>query len=159
MEFIKENNILVFSILGLITFALSVYLGTLIVKVKNFKDAQKLKAEIRERNLAKREHFLKDSITTICRATLRGDCELSEACLRIKKLLENYPAIENEAEFRPIQDMYDEIKEFPYLEARQALTKQERFKQDNKRFKIEENYKEKMNKSLNLLLQRFENLS
>jgi hypothetical protein len=133
------------------------------VQVRNARNAKILKQQINEKKqlkkTAEREVFLKDSIIIICRATVQKQCELSEACIRLKKLLENYPSIAQESEFLPIQEMYTEIEQFPYLESRNSLTKQERYKQDNARFKIEEAYTAKMHNSLNLLLERFENLS
>jgi hypothetical protein len=163
MKFLESNYVYVLSALGVVTFLLSIYLGMIIVKVRNLKNARLLKQQLNERKkekeLAKRDAFLKESIITICRATVQKQCELSEACIRVKKLLENYPDIAAQKEFEVIQEMYTAIEEFPFLEARSALSKQERFVQDNKRFKIEEDFSEKMYNSLNLLLTKFENIA
>jgi hypothetical protein len=162
MSFIQENKIIIFSVLALLTFSLSIYLGMMFVRIRNFKNAKLLKEQINQKRqlkkAAERETFLKDSIIIICRASVQKQCELSEACIRIKKLLENYPSIAIKPEFSPIQEMYAEIEKFPYLDSRQELTKKERFMQDNERFKIEEAYASKMDNSLKLLLEHFVNL-
>lgn len=163
MKFLESNYVYVLSALGVVTFLLSIYLGMIIVRVRNLKNARLLKQQLNERKkekeFAKRDAFFKESIITICRATVQKQCELSEACIRVKKLLENYPDIAAQKEFEVIQQMYTAIEEFPFLEARSALSKQERFVQDNKRFKIEEDFSEKMYNSLNLLLIKFESIS
>lgn len=158
MKFIEENYIIIFLVLGFLAFALSIYLGFVLKKLKVKKEQDQLKSEIRQRDFDKRQKFLKESIITISRATVQNQCELSEACLRIKKLLENYPEIASEEQFSAIQEMYLEIEEFPFLEERAKLTKQEKFKQDNKRYAIEEKYNKRVRKALELLLRKFESI-
>lgn len=83
-----------------------------------------------------------ESLYIIAAAFLQGQVEAAEACLRIYKLLELYWPV---GELRPLKMhvfhlMYEEIKGFDTLEARNALSLQEVTKQDNKRFEIEDRY-------------------
>ena len=47
--------------------------------------------------------------------------------------------------------MYEEIKKFPTHEARNKQSKQETFNQDKERCRIEDKYRDRMLKSLELL--------
>lgn len=87
-----------------------------------------------------------ESLHIIASAYLQGQVESSEACLRIYKLLEIYWPI---GELRPtplhvFHEMYDEIKGFDTLEARNALSLQEATRQDRIRFAIEDRYQERL---------------
>jgi hypothetical protein len=83
---------------------------------------------------------------------------LSEACIRIKKLLEYYPHVENLEEFSVIQKMYNEIKDFATHDVRKELSKQEVFNQDKLRVKIEKEYHQKFMAVLPSLQNNFEQM-
>lgn len=151
MEFIYENKIIVFLLLGAIIFTLAIYLGVLFKKIK-IQEQDKLTLE---KKLKERDDFIKESIKTICLATVQGQCELSEACLRLKHLLINYPTLSEDSKYSVIFEMYDEISEFATLEDRKALSKQEIFNQDKKRFQIEKKYESALLESLDSLYKHF----
>lgn len=154
-NFIIEYYIPILVLLALIIFILGIYLGILSKKL-SMQNARKQslleKESIASANAKEREHFLRESIDIISKSTLQGQCDLSESCIRLKKLLINFPDIESIEELKPIHDMYKEIEKFPYLEERKKLTKQERYSQDKERFLIEDRYREKVNKSLERLI-------
>jgi hypothetical protein len=158
-EFLKQNQILFITILGAITFALSIYLGFLIKKLREQDREHKTLLEEHREKLQEKAEYYKDSIIMISRATIQGQCETSEACVRIKKLLENFPEVEKETQFEIIQKMYEELSGFAYLDERKKLSKQDVFKQDSARFKVEEKYQDKFIQSLKVLVQRFESLT
>lgn len=87
-----------------------------------------------------------ESLHIIAASFLQGQVEGAEACLRIYKLLEIYWPI---GEVRPARmtvfhEMYEEIKDFDILEARNALSLEQATKQDIKRFAIEDRYQERL---------------
>ena len=152
---ISNNAVIIYVVLTIVVFGLGIYLGIMLSKLK-IQKAQSLETVQKEKErLAKRDEFIRSSIVSLSRAAVQGQCELSEACIRVKKLLENYPRVEQMDEFGVIQKMYRDLSEFDYLEARSQLTKQERFKQDNKRFRVEDDYREIITESFNSLIKHF----
>lgn len=150
------TSIIILLLLGVVTLSLGVYLGLVLAKLRKQKQSQK-SSELRLSELMdERHHNLRESIITISRAAVQDQCELSEACIRVKKLLENYSEIEARSEFEIIQRMFVELEEFSYLEDRKALSKQEKFNQDKKRFMIEDKFRDPMLKALDKLIPVFE---
>lgn len=158
-KFTLTHITFIFIFLTLVVFGLGIYLGMLLTKLKQQKKQAEQLKKVYEFNIKERELFLKDSILTISKATVQDQCELSEACIRLKKLLENYPEVEKKDEFAIIQKMYRDLNGFAYLEERDKLTSKEKFAQDKQRYKIEKDYKEEMYKSLNLLIDHFSALN
>ena len=156
MNFIEQYSLFIFIFLGLVAFFLSILLGITLRSLRAQKKKQddykvKLEAEIK-----KQDHYFKDSIIIICKATIQGQCEFSEACIRVKKLLEYYPDIESKKDYIVIQQMYEEIKHFPTHAERLSLSKKEIFKQDKLRFTLEKKYEQDFRKSLEILQKDFE---
>ena len=76
--------ILLFSIFGVVTLVLGIYLGTILSRLKSQKKKQK-ESEEKLLDLAnQRNTHLRESIITISRAAVQNQCELSEACIRVK---------------------------------------------------------------------------
>ncbi len=158
MQELQSYHIIIFSILGLIVFILAMYLGVLYSKLNQQKVKNKEQQELLDKKIEEQDIYFKDSIVSISRATLNGQCELSEACLRIVNLLKYYPNISNLPEYEVLHEMFSEIKEFAVLEERKKLPKQEIYNQDKKRIIVEKKYEEKALKSLESLQKQFEKL-
>ncbi|MFT6630672.1 MAG: cbb3-type cytochrome oxidase subunit 3 [Bacteriovoracaceae bacterium] len=156
MNFIEQYSLFIFVALGLIAFFLSIFLGITLTSLREQKKKQNDYKEKFEAELKKQDYYFKDSIITICKATIQGQCEFSEACIRIKKLLEYYPDIESKKEYKVIQEMYDEIKHFSTHAERLSLPKKEIFNQDKLRFSLEAKYEQDFRKSLEILQKDFE---
>lgn len=107
---------------------------------KHFKKA-KLQKKLIDKQLNDRIFHIEDSIYEISRATLQEQVEISECVLRLKKLMDlvEIPTSIYER-MEPVRKMYVEISGFAILDDRKSLSKQERFEQDKKRFKIEGEY-------------------
>ncbi len=134
------------------------YLGVLYSKLNQQTVKNKEQQELLDKKIEEQDIYFKDSIVSISRATLNGQCELSEACLRIVNLLKYYPNISNLPEYEVLHEMFSEIKEFAVLEERKKLPKQEIYNQDKKRIIVEKKYEEKALKSLESLQKQFEKL-
>ena len=65
------------------------------------------------------------SLEMISLATLAGDCELSEGCLRARALLEDYPGLRDDVAFAAIDQLFQEIRGFAVADARRALREAE----------------------------------
>ncbi len=152
MESIIENKVIIFSGLGTVIFGLAIYLGILISKLKRQNEKTKEMQAKLDAEIQKQDDYFKDSLVTLARAGISGQCDLSECCIRVKKILEYYPDIEDENDLRPVQDMYNEIKDFATHQQRLDLPKQEVYNQDIKRYKIEDSYREEFLKSLKKLI-------
>ncbi len=144
--------IIIFALLGILVFLLAAYLGILLAKLNQQKKHSSHIEELMEAANLEQEEFYLESLSIIAKATLQDQCETSEACIRIKKILEFFPEIESSPGLEPIQTMYKDLENFAYLDERNELAKQEKFKQDNQRFKVEEKYEKDFKAALKILL-------
>ena len=151
-------NIFILTFLTLITLSLGIYAFVLLKKLKKQQQAGKEGEAYLEKMNQDRHQERIESLITISLATIQDQCEPSEACIRVKKLLEYYPDIARQEEYQVIEQMYQEVKDFDILEDRNALSKQEKFKQDNKRFLIEERYGAELKDALTKLEQEIKTL-
>lgn len=150
-DFILSHRLAIYGVLTLIIFGLSIYLGYILRKLTLQKQLEKKATRFLAMKNEERHQYRIESIRTIALAALQDQCELSEACLRIKKLLEYYPSFEKDENFKIIQEMFVEIKDFATLSDRKELSKQERYNQDKKRFQIENKFEKELKDSLALL--------
>lgn len=131
---------IIYSFLGLIVFILAIYLGILLNKLRlQSQHNNKIKMQM-EKKEKERQEYLLDSLRIISLAVTQDQCEISEGCIRITKLLEEVSHLKDNQNLKYFFTAYEDFKEFPFLEDRKALSKQERFRQDNKRFLFEEQH-------------------
>ncbi len=130
----------IYILLASIVFILATYLGYLVNQIRMNNKAHELQdAKI----LAELEAQLKDtreSVRLIASATIQKKCDLSESCVRLANLMAKHEQFRGDKKLDSIFSMYSEIKEFPFLDERKKLTRQERKDQDAKRVRIEEKY-------------------
>ncbi|RMF14836.1 MAG: DUF2489 domain-containing protein [Gammaproteobacteria bacterium] len=101
------------------------------------------------------EHLLdaRESIQVIAQCMLTGQVELSEGCLRIKVLLDHLsPDWAQDERLVIFETVYEQLKDFPTHSARKAQTKQETFRQDKQRWKIEDDNKEALLSAARVLM-------
>ena len=107
--------------------------------IKKQKEDQK--AELIQKYQEKQKD-LKESLRIISLAAVQGQCEVSEASLRISKLLPRFDQIdENDPNLKAIFDLYEDIKDLKYLEERNNLNINQRFAEDKIRYAAEEKHK------------------
>jgi hypothetical protein len=143
-EFIIQNQFIILIFLGLITLTLSIYLGLLFTRLwqhkKNLKkNEQELKSFLDQKRVE-----TKESIRIICLATIQDQCEVSEAVIRLQKLVEFIPEHFEHINREILKSAYEDFGQFDYLEERKALSKQQRFDQDKRRFDLEKLYENKI---------------
>ncbi|MBC76706.1 MAG: hypothetical protein CME64_11890 [Halobacteriovoraceae bacterium] len=142
-----SSYIILFSVLALIVLALSVYLGVLYGKLRAQKQAKLDQDKRVEELLKEREETIIESLDTIALALSQGQCEPTEGCIRIKRLVDEIEVLRDEEGIAVFHEMYEEVKHFATLQDYKDLSKQEAFEQDNKRYAIEEKYNQRIIKA------------
>lgn len=137
-----NNQILIFILLGLIVFGLSIYLGFLLVKLKKQKADQKHLQEKYEEQFNKRQNELYQSLYTLALVMEQGQVGIAEGCIRIKKLIDLDDDLRFHADLSDFHKAYMDFSDLAYLDSYKELSNQEKFKQDLKRQKFEEIHEE-----------------
>lgn len=126
----------------LVLLIINLLLVTLIFFLFKKNLTKKLK---QEQDTLERMKYLEESIWEISKATLQYQVELSEAVIRIKKLLDLIDIPESiRYRMDPINKMYLEISKFSILDERKKLSSKVIFEQDQERYKIEDFYKDQV---------------
>ena len=130
---------------GLIIIGLAFYAGKLFAKVRlqNIKNEQAIAAQ--KSLIKKNNDKLTESILLIAKAVSEEQCELSEAAIRICRLLEkiyleqdaNFPA-----KFPALHELDRFLADYPTHAGYKALKRQERMRFDVKRSQQEEHLKD-----------------
>lgn len=146
------TGIIIFILLGAVSFGLAVYLGILLNKLRlQKKSKDDVLNYIAEKN-QKRIEDIYESLRIIALAVIQDQCEISEGCIRIKKLIDLTENLKEEESLAYIHKAYDDFEQFPFLEERKKLSKQEKFRQDNRRFELEKIHMESIKKACEKLL-------
>ncbi len=129
MEFLVGVGLLV--ILGL-----GFYAGKLLFQLKSQNQRQDKARQVRIDNIT-------ESVRTISLAMEQQQCNLSEGAIRICNLLDAMPLTPQPDyvnEYPALYELYKKVQRFDTLEARNALPKAERRKQDKEREELESHY-------------------
>ena len=136
----ETSIIIVFTVLSLIVLGLSVYLGILYGRLRR-KRQELARLELQaERNQAERESDICQSLQTLALVIIQEQCEPTEGCIRVKRLMDEIDYLKEREELAVFHEMYEEVKELAILQEYKDLSKQERFRQDNLRYAVEEKY-------------------
>ena len=85
---------------------------------------------------------LNESLEVISRLVLDQQVEISEACMRIKVLLDHLdPSLHESLDFVVFSNVYEKLEHMPTHAARKQVDKKILFKLDQQRFQIEREYK------------------
>lgn len=134
----SENTLfIIFILLAVITLGLAGYLGYLWATLnKRHKELALYKQELAKK-LMDREKSILESLRIIALAVTQDQCEISEGVIRIKNLIDEVEHLKLAPTLQDFHRIHALFAEFPYLDERKELSKQERFSQDTKRFQIE----------------------
>jgi non-ribosomal peptide synthetase component E (peptide arylation enzyme) len=127
------------AILVVIIFALSVGVSFYYMKLKKINAQREKEIAHYVKKEQERIAFVKDSLKTISMAFLQKQCEASEACIRLRMLIDRVEFVSNE-DYPVIFEMYEEIRHFKTHEARNAMTAKDKFEEDKQRFAIEDKH-------------------
>ncbi|MCF2947191.1 DUF2489 domain-containing protein [Paraglaciecola aquimarina] len=112
---------------------LAFYAGQLLFRLKKQNLARRKKTQVRLDDISQ-------SIQTIAKATNQGQCDMSEACIRIYHLLEALPLLNKPdfaKQYSSLYKLYDEIRDLPTHQARKEQSKIDTRKQDIHREMLE----------------------
>ncbi len=100
---------------------------------------------------------LEDSLIVLARCILDDQIELSEACIRVKVLMDNLdPAWPQSQGLAIFSEMYDKLAHMPTHAARKATDKRFLFKLDKQRFDLERQHREAIREGAKTLLKQLE---
>ncbi len=114
---------------------------------------QQQKALLEERQ---RQHkAVVDSIQILARSILADQVEYSEACIRIKVLLDiAAPELQEQPPFQVFDLVYRQLRTHPTHEARQTLSRSERKELDQQRWDLEETHQQAIREAAEALLRQ-----
>ena len=116
-----------------------------LMNTKNFEMQKKWRIQ-EEKQLATQNKLL-DDCRFVAKALTSGQCDLTEACLRIITLRDHLPIhLQHKLQFDAMQAVYDATWKLPTHQAYKDLDKQTRFKQDSLRLKTETQYNDQAQK-------------
>ncbi|SON51103.1 DUF2489 domain-containing protein [Vibrio tapetis] len=122
---------------GLIIIGLGSYAGYLLLQVKKQKELQQQHQAIA---IAKRNANIFENVDALCAAGIQGQCDLSEISIRVCGILDYVQGDEKvdvAADYPALNELHVIVKDMERGDARQALAKQDRMKQNLLRTKAE----------------------
>ncbi|MBP2700857.1 DUF2489 domain-containing protein [Photobacterium lucens] len=144
---------------GTIVTALGMYAGFLLVKLYQQNQRHKVflaRAEQQQKEaIETRNNTILESVFVIAAATKQGQCDLSEAAIRLYKLMEALQAdksVDFSATYPAIYELYEVVKDMPRGEARQQTEKRTRMRFDLERMKAETRLQETIAVELDAIL-------
>lgn len=148
IETSRYMSIALLFIAVIIISGLAFYAGSLIFRLKS-------QNQLRQQKTKKRIDSIIQSIQTIAMATDQKQCELSEACIRICRLLEALPILDKPdyaKKYSALFTLYEGIKDLPTHQARKEQSKIETKKQDTQRELLEQKCATQIAKEMKLLV-------
>lgn len=138
----------------LIVLSLAFYAGKLLNQLAQQKAKQAKDQEAQQAALRQHDKKVFDSVLLITRAMQQEQCEFDEGSWRLSVLLSSLKTQSGmPIRFPSIYGLYDEIKDLAILDARKALTKKERMREDYQRVQALDKSHEQIVAELNSLHQ------
>ncbi|MBA35921.1 MAG: hypothetical protein CMI14_10925 [Oleispira sp.] len=147
-----------------IIICLALYAAYLHIQIKsNQKEAQikdEEERQLAQQNLDKRNNKIIADIRFIAQSLITEQCEITEGVLRIHHLADAIDTdIMQQQQFASLRRHFSATKNMAIKDAYKALTKKERFQQDQQRFRLEQENKEQVLAEVQLIIQySFNNL-
>ncbi len=139
-------------ILGIVAIAVLV---VFIVRYSRQLSAHRRQQERRQAFQAERRQSMIESIRILAISIEEDQVEYSEACLRIKGLLDHVePELLNEAPYRIFQEVHDRLQHMPTHQARQNTDSHFVRKMDKERFALEKDRADEIRRAATALRHR-----
>ena len=149
-------------VVGLVAIVgLSIYIFKQYRGIERLKKEQELQRQAFERKTREHREYLIMSIQVICRALPEDEnLKLPEACIRLYMLMDQLaPNLHQDPEFVVIQEVYEQVKHIPMLEAWQKLDSKQKNDYQREMNRIEKKYKAEVESAAARLAEfHFENL-
>jgi uncharacterized membrane protein YciS (DUF1049 family) len=149
---------------GLIVVSLAIYAFYLHYQIKSRQNTAQVKDEeeriLAQENLDKRNNNIIADIRFIAQSLIAEQCEITEAVLRIHHLSD---ALDSDIMLQPVFTTlhlhFTACKSMAIKDSYKALSKKQRFQQDQQRFRLEQEHKDQVLAEAQLLIQHsFDNL-
>ncbi|WP_027856877.1 DUF2489 domain-containing protein [Marinobacterium jannaschii] len=130
--------------IGLVAIAgLSIYIFKQYRRIEQQKRDQEEQRQVLERKAREHREYLIMSIQVICRALPEDESlKLPEACIRLYMLIDQLaPNLHLDPDFAVIQEVYEQVKHIPMLEAWQKLDAKQKREFQREMDRIEKRYK------------------
>lgn len=131
-------------VVGLVIIAALVWLISRQLKAQ--REAREAQQRILDEVSAKAQQqrdYLIESVKVIASAMGDGQCELTEGCIRLKKLLDHLaPYLHEHETFSIINQMYEATKHMPILDEWKKLKIKQRFDYTREREKLEQQHRD-----------------
>ncbi|MCG9785581.1 DUF2489 domain-containing protein [Vibrio mediterranei] len=132
------NTFTLLAIAGaIIIVGLASYAGYLLLQLKKQKELQQ---QHRDLAIQKRNANIFESVDTICLATIQGQCDVSEAAIRLYNIMDYVQGndrVDFDESYPATSELYHIVKDMPRGDARQEMKKQERMRDNLTRQKAE----------------------
>jgi len=109
----------------------------IVQQIQTLKKAERLKRALATKSEATREHII-SSLRVLARCIVAEQVEYTEACIRIKVLLDNIaPELHKLPDFAIFNHIYDATAHMPTHDARREVDRRFLFKLDKQRWDLE----------------------
>ncbi|OEE71171.1 coproporphyrinogen III oxidase [Enterovibrio norvegicus FF-33] len=122
---------------GAIILGLAIYAGWLLAKLRH---QTKLQAAQMDAATKKRNLKIIESVDVIAMATLQEQCDFSEAAIRLFMIMDHLQGekrVDYPTRYPALYELYDVVKDMPRGDARKAIDKKERMRDNMVRMKTE----------------------
>ncbi|MEH6473723.1 MAG: DUF2489 domain-containing protein [Halopseudomonas sp.] len=115
-------------------------------QLKTQRQARQAQQQVLDEARAKAQEqrdYLVESVRVIASAVGDGQCELTEGCIRLKKLLDHLaPYLHEHETFSIVNQMYEATKHMPILDEWKKLKIKQRFDYTREREELEQQHRE-----------------
>ena len=137
----------------LIIGVLLTYIRRQTASLKALKEEQVALQQQAEKKQASLQLNVVESIKVIATVMLDDQVELSEGCLRLKVLIDNFdPTLHEQDKFKVFAQMSEKLAHMPTHEARKKVEKKLIRKMDEERFRLEAEYREDIRQAATALI-------
>lgn len=134
--------------------ALVVYIVRTARKMRHIQQEIQARQKAQEDELQAHRAHLRESIEVIAKTMLDDQVELSEACIRLKVLIDNYdPDMHQQPGFKVFNELHARLAHMPTHQARKDADPKWIRKLDQERFRLEKEYREDLRLAGERLLQ------
>lgn len=132
--------------------SLAIYVWVLLKKIRISKNIQQQTLEKHAASAQKHKKYLIDSIRIISRSVAEKQCPMTEGCIRLKVLIDNYsPHLHQEKELQIIEMMYSKTSHIPTLEGWKKIHSTERLQYQNEMEALEKEHADSILKAADFL--------
>ena len=124
------SNTLLYAFIGffsILSLGLAFFVWKLLTQIKQKKLKREAEVQVHAEQAQQQKNYLIDSIRIISRSMLDGQCPMTEGCIRLKVLIDNYsPQLHQLPELQVVEMVYAKTSHIPMLDDWKRLSSKER---------------------------------